>query len=379
MKERYRERRAYALVETLAQDVRYALRTLRKSPGFAATSVAVLALAIGANTTMFRVLNAVLLRPLPYPSPEQLAMLWSEDPGQNLREGRTAYRSIEEWRRQSKSFADMAVFDPVRVTLTTAVEAEQVSVARISPNFFPLLGIHPLLGRNFSDEEAEQGQRLALISHRFWQARFGGSPDAIGATIELDGLPSRIIGILPADFQFAMLSEDIWEPYSMFPDWETRRGVRGADTWFVLGRLRPNVTLEQAQAEMSAIARRLGEQLPAPEPSRGISVVPLSRQLTGPRSRLALWMLTGARLLPGSLPPHRDPGRTGAGDHPGAKGLEALCPGRRKRCLGRSRHAPDPPRPRDHGVRVGNHSAGWRRPADPKPVVGGERRSGIQA
>ena len=119
MKESYRERRAFALVETMAQDVRYAVRTLRKSPGFTITSVAALALAIGANTAMFSVLNAVLLRPLPYRSPEQLAMLWSEVPSQNLREGRSAYLNVEQWRRQSKSFADMAFFDPVSVTLTT--------------------------------------------------------------------------------------------------------------------------------------------------------------------------------------------------------------------------------------------------------------------
>src|ERR1051325_3825020 len=102
-----KDRRAYAVVETTAKDIRYAVRTLRKSPGFAITSVAVLALAIGANTAMFSVLNAVLLRPLPYRSPEQLAMLWSEVPRQNLREGRTAYMSVEQWRRESKSFADM--------------------------------------------------------------------------------------------------------------------------------------------------------------------------------------------------------------------------------------------------------------------------------
>ena len=294
MKERYRERRAFALVETMAQDIRYAVRTLRKSPGFTTTSVATLALAIGANTAMFSVLNAVLLRPLPYRSPEQLAMLWTEIPSQRVREGRSAYLNVEQWRSQSESFADMAVFDPVSVTLTTAAEAEQISVARISPNFFPLLGVQPLQGRTFSAEEAEQRQRLALISHRFWQARFGGSFDAIGASIELDGVPSRIIGILPAGFQFARLAADVWEPHTMFPDWEARRGVRGADTWFVVGRLRPNVTFEQAQAEMSAIARRLDEQLPAADRNRGISVVPLSLHVIGSRSRLALWMLTGA-------------------------------------------------------------------------------------
>src|ERR1043166_3472585 len=291
MKERTRERSSFALVETMAQDIRYGVRTLRKSPGFALTSVAVLALAIGANTAMFSVLNAVLLRPLPYRSPEQLAMLWSEVPSQNLREGRTAYMSVEQWRRESKSFADMAVFDPVSVTLTSTDKAERISVIRVSPNFFPLLGVQPLRGRIFTAEEAEQRQRVALISHRFWQTRFGGLQDAIGATIELDGVFSQIIGILPAGFQF---NADVWEPHTMFPDWEARRVARGSGSWFVVGRLRPNVTIKQAQAEMSAIARRLDDQLPASERNRGISVVPLSLQLTGPRPRLALWMLTGA-------------------------------------------------------------------------------------
>src|SRR5437667_5650933 len=291
MKERNRERSSFALVETMAQDIRYGVRTLRKSPGFALTSVAVLALAIGANTAMFSVLNAVLLRPLPYRSPEQLAMLWSEVPSQNLREGRTDYMCVEQWRRESKSFADMAVFDPVSVTLTSTDKAERLSVIRVSPNFFPLLGVQPLRGRIFTAEEAEQRQRVALISHRFWQTRFGGLQDAIGATIELDGVSSQIIGILPAGFQF---NADVWEPHTMFPDWEARRVARGSGSWFVVGRLRPNVTIKQAQAEMSAIARRLDDQLPASERNRGISVVPLSLQLTGPRPRLALWMLTGA-------------------------------------------------------------------------------------
>ena len=174
-------------LEEFGRDFRYAARTLRKNPAFTTTAAATLALAIGANTAMFSVLNAVLLRPLPYRSPEQLAMLWTEDPTQNLREGRSALWDVEQWRSQSQSFADMATFDAMSTTLTGADGAEQIVGASISPNLLPLLGVQPVQGRSFSTEEAEQRQRLVLISHRFWQARFGGSNDALGATIVLNG------------------------------------------------------------------------------------------------------------------------------------------------------------------------------------------------
>jgi predicted permease len=287
MKESYRERSAFALVETVAQDVRYAVRTLRKSPGFTVTAVAVLALAIGANTAMFSVLHAVLLRPLPYRSPEQLAMLWTEDPTQNFREGRSALWDVEQWRSQSQSFADMATFDAVSTFLTGADGVEEIVGASISPNLLPLLGVGPVLGRSFSTEEAEQRQKLVLISHRLWQTRFGGSRDALGATLVLNGFPCQIIGILPADFQMARLDADVWEPHP------SRQSVRGREGWFVVGRLRPAVTFDQAQAEMSAVARRLNDQLPAAARNRAISVVPLSLYMVGPQSRLGLWMLGG--------------------------------------------------------------------------------------
>src|SRR4030095_4480064 len=158
-----------------------AARPRSNSPAFTTTAAATLALAIGANTAMFSVLNAVLLRPLPYRAPEQLAMLWTEDPTQNLREGRSALWSVEQWRSQSQSFADMATFDSVSMTVAADDGAEQIVGASISPNLLPLLGIQPALGRSFSADEAEQQQRLVLISHRFWQSRFGGSHGALAA------------------------------------------------------------------------------------------------------------------------------------------------------------------------------------------------------
>jgi predicted permease len=293
-KEVYRQVRSFMWLEDFARDVRHALRTLRKSPAFTTAAATTLALAIGTNTAMFSVLNAVLLRPLPYRSPEQLAMLWTEDPTQNLREGRSALWDVEQWRSQSQSFADMATFDAVSTTLTGADGAEQIVGASISPNLLSFLGVQPLHGRSFSTEEAEQRQRLVLISHRFWQARFGGSKDAVGATVVLDGLPFQIIGILPAGFQIARLDADVWKPHTMSDDAEARQSVRGGDTWFVIGRLRPTVTFRQAQAEMSGIARLVNDQLPAADRNRDISVVPLSLYMVGSQSRLALWMLGGA-------------------------------------------------------------------------------------
>jgi putative ABC transport system permease protein len=278
----------WAWLDEARQDLRYAARTLRNSPAFTTTAAATLALAIAINTAMFSVLNAVLLRPLPYRSPEQLAMLWTEDPTQNLREGRSALWDVEQWRSQSQSFADMATFDSVGTVLTGADGVEQIVGASISPNLLPLLGVQPVLGRNFSTEEGEQRQRLVLISHRFWQARLAGSHDALGATLVLNGFPSQIIGILPADFQVARLDADVWVPHP------THHTVRGGQVWFAIARLRPGVTFDQAQTEMSAVARRLNDQLPAAQRNQGISVVPLSLYVVRPQSRLALWLLGGA-------------------------------------------------------------------------------------
>jgi putative ABC transport system permease protein len=295
MKEEYRDQRSFPMIEATLQDVRFAFRFLRRNPGFAATAVAVLSLAIGANSAMFSVLNAVLFRPLPYASPEQLTMLWSEVPSQGAREGRTAYQNIEQWRRHSFSFADIAFFDPVSATLigSAVEEAQQVSVTRVSPNFFGLLGVKPVLGRFFTLEEANERQRLALVSERFWHRRLGGSPGVIGATIDLDGRPSRIIGVIPAAVRYPGGDSDVWEPHTMFPDWEALRSRSGVGSWFAIGRLRPDVTFERAQAEMSAIARSLSQQTAA-APAQDISLVPLSDQVTGPRARLALWLLAGA-------------------------------------------------------------------------------------
>ncbi|MXY23448.1 MAG: ABC transporter permease [Acidobacteria bacterium] len=290
IRELARETWGWGPAERLLQDVRGGIRMMRRSPTFTTVAVGTLALAIGVNVVMFSVLNTVLFRPLPFHAPDQLAMLWTETPSQALRENRSAFWNIEEWRRQSRSFSDIAVFDSVALTLTHAGETQRIQGARVSPNLFPLLGVQPLHGRSFSADETAERRRLVVISHRLWQARFGGSLDTLGVSVELDGHASRVIGVLPERFGFASLDADIFEPHTLFPDWEDRRLVRGQDTWFVIGRLRPNVTIEGAQSEMSTIARRLDAELPVGERNRGIRVVPLSRHVVGSRSRLALWM-----------------------------------------------------------------------------------------
>jgi predicted permease len=296
MKEAYRDRAGFALMETLFQDIRYAVRVLCKNPGFTATSVIVLGLGIGAATAMFSVLHTVLLKPLPYRSPDRLAMLWNETPGQQLREGRSAYWNVEQWRSQSGSFADMAVFDGASGTLSTPDTAEKISIARVSPNLFSLLGVQPVLGRTFSGEEADKRQRLVLIGYRFWQSHFGGSPDVLHRSITIDSLPCEIAGVVPESFPAFLADTDVWESHTLAADWETVRRARGSGFWAVIGRLRSGISFKQAQEEMNAIARRLDDQLPLAERGRGINVVPLTRQVTGTRARLALFLLTAAVL-----------------------------------------------------------------------------------
>jgi len=276
----------------ILQDLRYAIRGLRRNPAFTAVAVLTLALGIGANTAMFTVLYAVLLRPLPYPSPDELALLWTERPNQGLREGRSSYWDVEQWRAQSRSFIDMAVYDPATVTLTVPEQWERISSMRVSPNLFSLLGVRPFRGRLFSTEEAEGRNRVVVLSHRFWQSRFGGADEAIGSTIQIDGVSSEVIGVLPPGLSYS--DAEVWEPHTAFSDWEERRSQRGGGAWFVLGRLRPGVTLDRAQAELSAIASQFDRQRAAAERGQGISIMPLHLHAIGPRARLAVWMLTGA-------------------------------------------------------------------------------------
>ncbi len=276
------------------QDFRYALRGLRKNPAFTIVAVLTLALGIGANTAMFTVISAVLLRPLPYPSPEELVMVWTERPNQNLREGRSSYWDVEQWRAQSRSIADLAVFDGATVNLTGSGDYERISLVRISPNFFTMMGIQPLRGRVFSSREADERQQVAIVSHRFWQSRLAGGENALGQTIEIDGIPAQVIGILPPRELLRGVDADVWQPHTLIPDWDANRGPRGSTSWMVVGRLRPDATLERAQVELNVVARRLDEARPASDQGRGVALVPLSLHLVGARTRLALWMLTGA-------------------------------------------------------------------------------------
>ncbi len=276
-------------LEDWLRDSAYALRALSKGRGFPLAAAATLAIAIGASTAMFSVLDAVLFNPLPYRAPDQLAMLWTEDATRNLREGRSELASVEQWRSQSRAFEDLATFDAVATTLTAADGAEQIRGAHISANLLSLLGVTPVRGRGFSAEEAEQRQPLVLIAHAFWQERFAGSEAAVGATIELNGVSSQIIGVLPPGFRVAMLEADVWQANAL-----PEAGQAPGDMWFVLGRLRPNATFAEAQTEMSVIAERLNELLSVAERSRSVAVVPLSRYVVGPQSRLALWMLAVA-------------------------------------------------------------------------------------
>lgn len=275
----------------LAQDLRYALRALRKTPAFTTVAALTLALGIGANTAMFTVLNAVLLRPLPFRAPQQLVTLWTELPRQALREGRSSYRDVEEWRAQSRTLQDVAVFDPVSLRLNIAGEVEQIGVVRASPNYFSVLGLQAARGRLFSAEDADQRRRVVVISHRFWQGRLGGG-DVIGRTIEIDGARSEVVGVLPESFELGGEAPPLWEPHTLFADWDARRGPQGGASWFALGRLRDGVTLQQAQSELSTIAGRLDEVRPATDRGRGVNVVQFS--VVDPASRFALWTLMGA-------------------------------------------------------------------------------------
>jgi predicted permease len=297
------DRRALQIIpaiEALRGDLTYAVRTLRRNPGFAATAVLTLALGIGANTTIFSVCNAVLFKPLPYTEPDRIVMLSERMPDGKL--STVAPANFVDWRNESRSFSGMAA---VRAStfassfiLGGQSEASRLTGGDASSSFFSVLGVTFMLGRNFLADEDQPGQdHVAILSYVAWNERFGADRDIVGKAITLNDQSYTVVGVLPAEFQFGNTAEDfqvqsqadIWVPLALDP----QKLQRGAHVLHVIARLKPGVKLAQAQAELDIMAANLAQQYPQNNKDKGIAVVPLTDQVT--RSvRGALETLLGA-------------------------------------------------------------------------------------
>ena len=267
IREECRDVRGASFGETAFQDIRFGLRILRKNPGFTAVAVLTLALGIGANTAIFSVVNAVLLRPLPYPEPSQLVQLRAGRPGKPSTDIGSA--TFVEVKAQSQSLARIAAYTDGDMTLTGAGAAERVVAGAVTADFFPLLGVHPALGRNFTrEEDTPNGPKAVILGHGLWQSRFGGDPDILDRTITLNQESYTVVGILPARFQYPEPFQ-LWTPLAMGESGAGTFGTYGEGMWLLkaIARLKPGVPLERAQTELRTIAQRV--QPPQPAGGRG--------------------------------------------------------------------------------------------------------------
>ena len=282
LKEVRNDMRTFVWFETLWQDLRYGVRVLRKNKGFAAVAAITLALGIGANTAIFSVVNAAILRPLPYPHPGRLVILWGNVKRARVERRGASYPDYLDWHDQTQSFETMAAFTDNKFALTGIDTPERISGEYVSQPYFSLLGIHPALGRTFSPAEDRVPQRDAVVvlSDGIWKHRFGGEPAIVGRTIQLDGHPYTVIGIAPPGFSGLTDQAELWAPFVMSGSAEdlAERGTRGFE---VLARLRGGVSFARAQADIDALSLRLARAYPGTNEARGVEISPLEREILG--------------------------------------------------------------------------------------------------
>ena len=282
-------------MQTLWQDLRYGARMLWKKPGFTALAVIMLALGIGANTAIFSVVNATLLRPLPFPQPDRLALFWGSKPRTNMPQLPLSLPNFNDVRAQCQSCESLSAWTIGYSNLTQGEEPERVQYAIVTADFFATLGVQPLLGRAFRAEEDNPSHASAvLISHSLWSRRFGADPTLVGKTITLDGQPREVCGVLPAGFRFASFPKEteVWLPFGLDP-FKDRKYARGASALGAVARLKPGVTLRQTQTELDVISRRLEQAEPHFNTNWRLQAVALHEQASG-KLRRGLFVLLGA-------------------------------------------------------------------------------------
>jgi putative ABC transport system permease protein len=280
IKEQCRETRGIRTFEALRQDFRYALRTLRKNPGFTCVALITLALAIGANTAIFSVVYNALLRPLPYADPAGLIVLNETHP--RIGTISVSYLNFLDWRAQNHVFSSMALVAGVGYNLAGIAQPETITGQAVSSNFLSLIGVHPMLGRDFNPSEDKPGAApVVMLTYALWQSHFGGRQDVIGRSISLDGRSHTVVGVLPPDFR-STEAASVVEPLGLWltgNDSAMGRGNRGDSV--AIGRLAPGVTLARARAELEAIASRLAAAYPAEDDQFGVALQPIRELFVG--------------------------------------------------------------------------------------------------
>jgi predicted permease len=279
-------------METLFQDLRYGFRMLVKSPGFTAVAVVTLALGIGANTALFSVINGVLLSPLPFPESDRLVTLHENKP--NFEGGSVSYPNFRDWQKDNHTFSAVAVGRTYAFSLTGIGEAEQVGGEFISSDFFPVLGVKPVIGRTFTQDEEQIGAGpVALISEGLWRRKFSSAPDILGKNITLDARDYTIVGVIPANFHLLIPGFRDADVYAPVGQWSNPLLLkRGAGLGFHgIGRLKPGVTIEQARADMDGITRILADEFPDSDKGITAKIVPLKAQMVGDVRPLLLILL----------------------------------------------------------------------------------------
>jgi predicted permease len=293
-KQAHRETRTFPLLEATLQDIRYALRQLRRSPGFTATAILMLALGIGASIAIFAFVDAALIKPLPYADPTRLADV--AERGVAFPRSNISYMDFRDWQRLNKVFSSMEAYTGGGFLFKTSTGVEPVPAARVSDGFFRTLGIRPMLGRDFySGEDRPNAPATTILSYGTWQRRFGGRKDVIGQTINLSGNPTTIVGVLPEDFLFPPRGgAEFWTTVHQLTSCEKRRSCHNL---FAIGRLKDGVSFETAQTEMAAIAKQLEIQYPGSNRDQGAHIAPLPELIVGQIRPILLVLLAGAFLL----------------------------------------------------------------------------------
>ena len=282
VKEQVSEIRLGNWLHSVVSDCRYVVRQLGRSPGFTIISILTLALAIGANTALFSVINGVLLNPLPYPHPEQLVTLHESKP--NFNTGSISYPNFLDWQKDNHTLSSLAVSRSYSFSLTNLGEAEQIPAQFVTSDFFPILGVNPTLGRALVPADDQKGAAaVALVSAGFWKRKLGSASDAVGKSLVLDGKSYTIVGVIPPDFDLSLGSFSASEIYVPVVQWSNELLFsRGAGLGFHgIGRLKPGTTINQARADFAGVTRNLAAAYPEVDQGIGAALIPFKQSLVG--------------------------------------------------------------------------------------------------